>query len=157
MYPEPHEGLGVSCYAWMSSPLRRYVDLLNQWQLAAALTGRRPPFARTSDALLAALRAFEVTYARYDEHQRTMENYWSLRWLQQERLESLSAVVLRENLVRVEGLPLATRVPSLPALEPGTRVRLELSSVDLLERSLACVYRETLGHSAVIDDTADGR
>ena len=54
----------------MSSPLRRYVDLVNQWQLAAALAGRKPSFARNSDMLLAALRAFEVTAARYDEHQR---------------------------------------------------------------------------------------
>ena len=111
----------------MSSPLRRYVDLVNQWQLAAALAGRRPPFARNSDALLAALRAFEVTAARYDEHQRAMETYWSLRWLLQEGVRSLEAVVLRENMVRVEGLPLVARVSSLPALEPGTRVRLEVS------------------------------
>ncbi|HEX6154754.1 MAG TPA: RNB domain-containing ribonuclease, partial [Burkholderiales bacterium] len=27
VHPEGHEGLGVSAYAWMSSPLRRYVDL----------------------------------------------------------------------------------------------------------------------------------
>src|SRR5207248_124649 len=82
VHPEPHEGLGVSCYAWMSSPLRRYVDLVNQWQLVAACRGQRAPFARNSDALLAALRAFEVTYARYDEHQYAMETYWTLRWLQ---------------------------------------------------------------------------
>jgi exoribonuclease II len=155
VHPEPHEGLGVRCYAWMSSPLRRYVDLLNQWQLGAALAGRRPPFARTSDALLAALRAFEVTYARYDEHQRGMEQYWSLRWLLQEKLDSIPAVVLRENLVRFDGLPLTTRVASLPALDVGTRVRLELKSVDLLERSLACIYRETLGQMAVTQDAAD--
>ncbi|HEX5477053.1 MAG TPA: ribonuclease catalytic domain-containing protein, partial [Burkholderiales bacterium] len=55
VHPEAHEGLGVSAYAWMSSPLRRYVDLVNQWQLVAALSGRRPPFQRTSDALLGAL------------------------------------------------------------------------------------------------------
>ncbi len=155
VHPEPHEGLGVSCYAWMSSPLRRYVDLVNQWQLAAALAGRRPPFTRSSDALLAALQAFEVTYARYDEHQRAMEHYWSLRWLVQENLQSASAVVLRENLVRFEGLPLTTRVASLPALDPGSRVRLEVHSVDLLERSVACVYRETLGRTAVAEDTAE--
>ena len=154
VHPEAHEGLGVACYAWMSSPLRRYVDLLNQWQLLAALAGRRPPFTRTSDALLAALRAFEVTYARYDEHQRAMESYWSLRWLVQERVEAIAAVVLRENLVRFEGLPLTARVPSLPTLAPGARVQLELRAVDLLERSLTCVYRETLGQSAVTDDTA---
>jgi exoribonuclease-2 len=138
----------------MSSPLRRYVDLVNQWQLVAALSGRRAPFVRTSDALLAALRAFEVTYARYDEHQRTMENYWCLRWLLQEQVSSIGAVVLRENLVRVDGLPLAVRAASLPALDPGTRVKIELSNIDLLERSVSCIYRETLGQAAVMEDAA---
>jgi exoribonuclease-2 len=144
VHPEPHEGLGVSCYAWMTSPLRRYVDLVNQWQLAASLGGSRAPFARNSDALLGALRAFEVTYARYDEHQRAMESYWSLRWLQQERMTHVEATVLRENLLRFEGLPFTTRVPSLPELSPGTRVRLELAHIDLFERTVGCVYRETL-------------
>jgi exoribonuclease-2 len=157
VHPEPHEGLGVASYAWMTSPLRRYVDLLNQWQLVAALGGRKPPFARNSDALLAALRAFEVTYARYDEHQRAMETYWCLRWVGQEKLKTLEATVLRENLVRFEGLPLTTRVSSLPALDPGTRVRLEVTGIDLIERTLACAYRETLGREAagVVDAIVD--
>jgi exoribonuclease-2 len=128
----------------MSSPLRRYVDLVNQWQLVAALSARKPPFARTSEVLLAALRAFEVTHARYDEYQRIMEHYWCLRWLLQEAVAEANAVVLRENLVRFEALPLSARVPSLPALEPGTRVRVAVESVDLLERTLVCTYRETL-------------
>lgn len=145
VHPEAHEGLGVACYAWSSSPLRRYVDLVNQWQLAAAISGRKAPFARSSEALLSALRAFEVTYARYDEHQRAMENYWCLRWLLQEGVAEADAVVLRENLVRFERLPLTARVPSLPALDAGMRVRLAVGEVDLIERSVACVYRETLG------------
>ena len=141
VHPEAHEGLGVSGYAWLSSPLRRYVDLVNQWQLIAAVSGQRPPFTRNSDALLSALRAFELTYARYDEHQRAMEMYWTLRWLQQENIRAFEAVVLRENLVRAEGFPLVTRVPSLPAMEPGTRVGLEIGEMDFLERSLTAVYR----------------
>ncbi len=145
VHPEAHEGLGVSAYAWMSSPLRRYIDLVNQWQLAATLAGRRPPFTRASEGLLAALRAFEVTYARYDEHQSGMEDYWCLRWLQQESVHSIAATVLRENLVRLEGLPLAVRATGLPALAPGARVRLEVGAIDLLERSVSCTYRETLG------------
>ena len=152
VHPEPHEGLGVSCYAWMTSPLRRYVDLVNQWQLAAALGGSRAPFARNSDALLGALRAFEVTYARYDEHQRAMESYWSLRWLQQEGVAQIEATVVRENLVRFAGLPLTARVPSLPELAPATRVRLELKELDLLERTVGCVYRETLGQDPTVED-----
>jgi exoribonuclease II len=148
VHPEPHEGLGLACYAWMSSPLRRYVDLVNQWQLVAALAGRRPPFARNSDGLLSALRAFELTAARFDEHQRAMEDYWSLRWLIQEGVSNASAVVLRESVVRFDGLPLVTRVPSLPPLDIGARVRLEIKSIDLIERTISCEFREILGTAA---------
>ena len=157
VHPEAHESLGVSAYAWMSSPLRRYVDLVNQWQLVAAVTGQRAPFTRNSEALLAAQRAFEVTYTRYDEHQRAMESYWCLRWLLQERVGSTGAVVLRENLVRLDGLPLTARVPSMPELARGDRVRLEVKAIDLLERSIELVYRETLAGegSMVEDDTAE--
>ena len=143
--PEMHEGLGVATYSWMTSPLRRYVDLVNQWQLVAGLRGRPPAFARNSEALLAALRDFEVTTAGYDEQQRAMEHYWCLRWLAQERVAQADGVVLRENLVRLDGLPLAVRVPSLPVLDAGTRVRLALAAPDLIERTLACTWRETLG------------
>ncbi len=142
VHPEPHEGLGVSAYAWMSSPLRRYVDLVNQWQLAAALGGRKPPFSRTSEALLTALRAFELTATRYDEHQRAMEAYWSLRWIQQEGVRTLQGVVLRDNLARIEGLPLVARVSGAPSLEPGAVVRFDVGAIDLLERSITGVYRD---------------
>ena len=144
VHPEPHEGLGVACYAWMTSPLRRYVDLVNQWQLVASLGGDRVPFTRTSEALLSALRGFEVVYARYDEFQRKMEHYWCLRWLLQERIESVVASVLRENLVRVDRLPLTARVASLPELPVGARVRLAVGTIDLLEPALVLAYRETL-------------
>ncbi|MGQ0512122.1 MAG: RNB domain-containing ribonuclease [Betaproteobacteria bacterium] len=144
VHPEAHEGLGVSCYAWLTSPLRRYVDLLNQWQLAAAVQGRRAPLARSSEALLTAMRAFELTAARLDEHQRALEQFWCLRWLQQESVTEMVAVVLRDNLVRFERLPLVTRVSSLPGVEAGARVRLAITGVDLLERTVACDWRETL-------------
>jgi exoribonuclease-2 len=144
VHPEAHEGLGVACYAWMSSPLRRYVDLVNQWQLVASLQGRRPPFTRTSEGLLSALRAFEITYARYDEHQRAMETYWSLRWLLQEGRTELAGAVIRENLVRLEGVPMVIRVPSLPELAAGTRVRFAVKHVDLVERALETTFREVL-------------
>ena len=157
VHPEAHGGLGLSCYAWMTSPLRRYVDLVNQRQLAATLSGARAPLARNAEALLAALRAFELTYARYDEHQRAMETYWSLRWLLQEGVRESSAMVLRENVVRIEGLPLVTRVPSMPELESGALVRLAVEEVDLIERTVRCTWRATLGRSAAEPAGGDGQ
>ena len=148
VHAETHDALGVACYAWMTSPLRRYVDLVNQWQLTASLTGARAPFSRNSDALLAALRAFEVVHARYDEHQRAMEHFWCLKWLLQERVAEAEGVVLRENVVRLQGLPLAARVPSLPELPAGTLVRLAVEDVDLIERGVRLAWRATLGQAA---------
>ncbi len=144
----PHEGLGVDCYAWSSSPLRRYVDLVNQWQLVAHLRREPPPFTAKSAEFLAALRDFELTYAAYAEFQRAMENYWCLRWLRQERATEVTARVLRENLVRLERLPLVLKVPSLPALERGARVRLAIEAIDLLDAECRARHLETLAPEA---------
>ncbi len=147
----PHEGLGVDQYAWSSSPLRRYVDLLNQWQLIACLQQREPRFGARSEALLAALRDFELTYAAYAEFQRSMERYWCLRWLlQEERMEPLAWVV-RESLVRVDGIPLYLRLPSLPACAPGTRVRLIVESIDLVALEARCRFVELLPTAAAAE------
>ncbi len=142
-----HEGLGVDCYAWSSSPLRRYVDLLNQWQLLAHLSGEAPPFTARSEALLSAMRDFEITYAAYAEFQRGMERYWCLRWLQQEGVGETTARVVRESLLRLERLPLFLRCPSVPACDPRTRVSLTVSAIDLLSVEAQCRYMATLGEA----------
>jgi len=147
----PHEGLGVDCYAWSSSPLRRYVDLVNQWQLIAHLQGAKPPFTAKSAEFLAALRDFELTYAAYADFQRGMERYWCLRWLRQERESAVAARVLRESLVRLERLPLVLRVPSLPALDRGVRVRLGVEEIDLLDAECRARYVELLPAEASDD------
>lgn len=142
--PLPHEGLGVPQYAWSSSPLRRYVDLLNQWQLITCLQDRAPHFGAKSDALFAAMRDFDLTYAAYADFQRQMERYWCLRWLEQEGVQEIAATVRKENLVRLDHLPLMQRVPSLPELPPGTRVRLSVEAKDYLTLELSLRYQETL-------------
>jgi exoribonuclease-2 len=149
-----HEGLGVDCYAWSSSPLRRYCDLINQWQLIACLREETPPFTAKSAEFLAALRDFELTYAAYAEFQRGMERYWCLRWLAQENQNEPAADVLKESLVRLELVPLVLRVPSLPALDRGARVKLAIEKIDLLEAEARARYVELLG--AVGSDAALG-
>jgi exoribonuclease-2 len=49
---------------------------------------------------------------------------------------------VRENLVKLDGLPLDVRVPSLPSdLVPGARVQLDVIEIDLFEAELRCAYR----------------
>ncbi|MBX9812985.1 MAG: RNB domain-containing ribonuclease, partial [Burkholderiales bacterium] len=127
-----------------SSPLRRYVDLVNQRQLIALMRGETPHYRSNSEALLSALRDFEITYEAYAEFQRAMERYWCLRWLLQEKVGVVTASVLRDNLVRFDELPLVTRVPSLPALESGARVELAVTGIDLLELAFHCEFQKQL-------------
>ncbi|MCB1957165.1 MAG: RNB domain-containing ribonuclease, partial [Rhodocyclaceae bacterium] len=132
----PHEGLGVDCYAWSSSPLRRYVDLANQWQLIAVLRGEEPPFADKSPDLMAAMRDFELTYAAYAEFQRMMERYWCVRWLRQNEAPEVVGRVLRDNVVRLEQAPFVFKVPSMPLQLPGSRVKLAITGSDLIDIEL---------------------
>ena len=154
--PLPHEGLGVAQYAWSSSPLRRYVDLINQWQLIACLNGDPPPFKPKSELLFAALRDFDLTYSAYAEFQRHIERYWCLRWLRQEGVCTIDATVRRETLVKLDHLPLLQRVPSVPELRPGQRIRLSVETVDYLTLELGCRYLETLEAVTADAGTDDG-
>ena len=145
----PHEGLGVACYAWSTSPLRRYADLINQWQLIAALTAKTAPFAPRSAELFAAMRDFDLTYAGYADFQRRMERYWCLRWLQQTDTSRFEGTLMRHvPNVRVDGLPLVVAVPSAPELPPGSRISLTLADPDLLDLSIQTRFESVLSADA---------
>ena len=117
--PAPHIGLGVTHYAWSSSPLRRYVDLVNQWQLIAVLTKREgdeaapPPFAAKSESLLGAIAAFDTAYTAYAEFQDTMERYWCLKWLEQH-----GTVVARVDVAQGDAASNAAS-PAMPEAKPA--------------------------------------
>ncbi|MCW5618085.1 MAG: RNB domain-containing ribonuclease [Nitrosomonas sp.] len=142
--PAPHQGLGVSQYTWISSPLRRYVDMINQRQLIAMIRSDPPPYTRESDDLLIALRDFELVHGIYGDFQRTMEQYWCLRWMLQENIQTIHAQVIRENLVKFEHMPFFMRIPSLPHLEPDSFVKLKIEYIDLLDRTLHAQFVEKL-------------
>jgi len=142
--PDPHVGLGVNQYAWSSSPLRRYVDLVNQRQLISLVQGSDPVYPPRSEQLFSVVREFELAYDAYNEFQRRLERYWMLRWMQQETIQEVTAKVIREDLVRFETLPLVTRAPSVMGVAPGARVRLAISNIDLLDIHFHAEYQETL-------------
>jgi len=140
----PHQGLGVAQYMWSSSPLRRYVDLVNQRQIIAMLRGGEPAYPKNDTALYAAMRDFDTMYTIYNDFQRNMERYWCLRWLLQEKVEQVEVLVLRENLVKLTDIPLIFRVPSLPELPANTRVQLALGEIDLLDLNVQARFVATV-------------
>jgi len=152
--PLPHEGLGVPQYAWCTSPLRRYTDLVNQWQLIALIRNETPSFGVKSELLFAAMRDFDLTYAAYAEFQRRMERYWCLRWLAQEACTTITARTLRrEGMVKVDHLPLVVSLPSLPpGLPTGSHLRLSVGERDELALEAHLRYLETLGDAIEIEE-----
>ncbi len=136
----PHEGLGLGQYIWASSPLRRYADLVNQRQLVSVLRGASPAYPPRDEQLFEVMRGFELAYDAYAEHQRLMERYWCLRWLVQDDVTDVQAQVIRDELVRIDAIPLVCRVQSLPQLARGKLVQLRVSDIDLFELTLRCEY-----------------
>ncbi len=146
--PAPHQGLGVAQYMWSSSPLRRYVDFVNQRQIISLLREDPPTYTKNDTALFTVMRDFDAAYVLYNEFQRNMERYWCLRWLLQENIQQAEALVLRENLVKLVHIPLVSRIPSLPELPPNTRVILEIGEIDLLDLNFNARFISTVEEEA---------
>ena len=139
---EPHIGMGVQHYGWFTSPLRRAADYINQKQLLSLIDNSAEPLFQQSDAeLFAALHDFDTAYAAYADFQRQMEAYWSLVYLQQQGTNELTATILKEDLVRIEGLPLVTRATGIPfdAL-PKSQVLLKITELDPEKQFIALNY-----------------
>ena len=133
----PHAGIGVRSYAWSTSPLRRYTDLVNQWQIiAAARHGRTAalaaPFKPKDAELFSVISGFDAAYTAYNAHQAGMERFWTLKYLQQQGMEELVGTVFREGLVRADDLPLVLPVLGGADLPRGAKVRVKLGAVDLI-------------------------
>jgi len=139
--PAPHAGIGVAQYTWATSPLRRYVDLVNQWQIVAcARHGRAAalaaPFKPRDAQLFSVISAFDAAYGAYADFQHAIERYWTLQWLAQQGTTELDASVMKDGLVRAESLPLVFRALGCEALPRGTRVRVRLTGSDALTLEL---------------------
>ena len=137
---QPHAGIGVKSYAWSTSPLRRYVDLVNQWQIIAATRHGKTaalaaPFKPKDTELFSIISGFDAAYSAYNGYQAGMERFWTLKHLQQNNITELTATVFKEGaggsaLVRADILPLVLPVFGMAGLPRGARVRIQLGVID---------------------------
>jgi len=133
----PHAGIGVPSYAWSTSPLRRYTDLVNQWQIiACARHGKTAalvaPFKPKDAELFSIISSFDAAYSAYNGYQNGMERFWTLRYLQQNQITELVAGLFKENLVRADDLPLVLPVMGAQGLPRAAKVRVKLGDIDLI-------------------------
>jgi len=161
--PAPHAGMGVPQYTWATSPLRRYVDLVNQWQIiAAARHGRTAalvaPFKPKDAMLFSVISQFDAAYTAYNDFQRAIERFWTLRWLQQNNVTELDGVALKDGLVRADTVPLVFKALGCEALPRNAHVRVRITGIDLLTLDLHANLASRLDDAPAApaaDDTGD--
>ncbi|MBD2103710.1 ribonuclease catalytic domain-containing protein [Leptolyngbya sp. FACHB-261] len=133
--PYRHAGLGLAAYTQVTSPIRRYSDLVAHFQLKAYLRGETLPF--TTDELKQVIASVDV--ATYDATQveRQTNRYWELEFLRRQKNETWQALMLvwlREHeglaLILLEdlGLKLPMRMQRNIAL--GEMLSVQVSDVD---------------------------
>lgn len=141
-HSEAHIGMNLAHYGWFTSPLRRACDYINQKQLQSLLIdGCSPRFKQQDIDLFSALTQFESTYSAYRDFQEQMEHYWALVWLEQQHIQTIRATVLKEDLVRLEGVPLVARATGIPAeMAPKTMIELAISEICSEQQLIALRY-----------------
>ncbi len=154
----PHAGIGVKSYAWSTSPLRRYTDLVNQWQIiACARHGKTAalaaPFKPKDADLFSIISSFDAAYSTYNGYQGAMERFWTLKYIQQNSLTEITGTVFKENMVRADDMPLVLPVLGAKDLPRGAHVRVKLGEIDEITLDVMGTVVERL--DAVQETTAD--
>jgi exoribonuclease-2 len=154
----PHAGMGVKSYVWSTSPLRRYTDLVNQWQIIAVTRHGRSaalaaPFKPKDADLFSVISCFDGAYSAYNGFQSGIERYWTLKYLQQNNITELTATSFKDNLVRADELPLVLPALGAQGLPRGARVRIRLGEIDEITLDISGTVIERL--DAVAEASVD--
>ena len=156
----PHAGIGVPCYAWSTSPLRRYTDLVNQWQIIACAqhgntAALAAPFKPKDVDLFSIISGFEAAYSSYNGYQSSMERFWTLQYLQQNAIVEVEATIFKSfegepPIARADNLPLVLPVTGSGNLPRGTRVLLRISGIDNISLDVHGQFIEVLQDAATL-------
>jgi len=132
--PSPHWGLGLSCYTFATSPIRRYLDLVIHRQLLAVVSGH-PPAYRPED-LEQILATIEPAMRRAGQLKTRRLRYWLLKHLSARVGQKLEALVLDKTPHRYRLmlpdilLELFMTAPATVKLSPGDTVLVRLDRVN---------------------------
>ncbi|WP_156860460.1 RNB domain-containing ribonuclease [Thermus islandicus] len=139
--PAPHRGLGLPLYAQVTSPLRRYLDLVAHQQLRAWLKGER---SLSQAEVLERVGAAEAVADLVREAERRSKLHRTLLYLMEEGYEGPGVLVERRGGQGVFLLPelgLSAQVALSGPLPLNAEVRLRFLEADLpgLEARFALV------------------
>ncbi len=151
LQPKPHAGLGAGIYATFTSPMRRYVDLINEAQIIRHLAENVPAFS--AEELRSALTGLSERLAATGQVQRFRPRYWKLLSLQQSGQAAREngkpwreATVLEENdsfvTVNLECAQITLRAPRSrfhDKVYPGQSVMVRLAKINPLHNDMQIV------------------
>ena len=132
LHPQSHGGLGADFYTQLTSPIRRYTDLVMQRQLAAYLNKSELPYEPKK--LMEVIAAAESINAEVREVQRQAENYWLHLYCEQNLMgESLDATVISKApggyMIEIDAIVLKTRLSTQDKLKNGSRIQVLVEKV----------------------------
>jgi exoribonuclease-2 len=130
--PGAHSGLGLGAYTQVSSPIRRYADLVTQQQFTAYLQAKPVPYAR--EELLRILANSETTEQEIRTIEERSTNYWILEYLSREKMgQPMKAVLLdRKGNIELEECYLRGRLQSPAGTasdEPGSVISVTIDTI----------------------------
>ncbi|OUT97773.1 MAG: hypothetical protein CBC01_05400 [Betaproteobacteria bacterium TMED41] len=151
----PHEELGIDVYAWTTSPLRRYVDFLNQWQLITLIIPGKSSNSMDKETIDAAIKNHEKKSLFYNEFQKFMEKYWMYRWLILKKNKTgefwkktesnkffLTGTHLGNGKFCLVDIPLNFYLDNFEGIQTGENVKLEIKSINCLDMKVELCFRE---------------
>jgi exoribonuclease-2 len=130
--PGRHWGLGLDIYTQVTSPLRRYTDLLAHIQIRALLRGGQP---LSGDEVLARLAAGDAAAVASVQAERASRSHWNMVYLSDKKDSIWEAVVLERKgnrwAMMIPALALETELPLRAEIAPNEAIRLTLKSVNI--------------------------
>ncbi len=140
----PHAGLGLEAYTRVTSPLRRYPDLVTSRQIRQFILDRE---IESEESVLEGLAAFESRIGSLVQGERRSNFFWKLLWLKRQNKFSTDAWLLdkreRQGYFLIPEIAMETRVPLKEEMKLGSRVKLSLHKVDVPESSVLFRIEET--------------
>jgi exoribonuclease-2 len=141
VFPNRHASLGLDTYTQVTSPIRRYTDLLTHFQLKAHLRGDSQPFS--SEQVQQLMMSVMVSAKEAVLVERQTCRYWAIEYLRRHQDETWQALMLRwirpdDNLgsllLEEIGIEFVWRFPR--SMQPGERFQVRVSYADPREDSI---------------------
>lgn len=149
--PSRHASLGLDTYTQVTSPIRRYTDLLTHFQIKAHLRGETPPFSpeEVKEVMLSVTTASQEASVV----ERQTQRYWALEYLRRHPQQVWQAVLLRWlrederlGLILLEDLGLELPMSFKRSIALGDRLDVRVSHVD--PRQDAIRFQEAIDQPA---------